>query len=147
MGNKRSRKLARGIAGAMLMAAGSAAYASVITPVLPDDVPAPAAGQDSKTTVWDVDADGAADFQFTFRFPNTFYKVKWQSRVGCVQRGVPGNAIAGFAAPRSEYATNFVANSVIDSAIPSNVVTHRVLSWRRSTEVILGSVYANPYSP
>jgi len=134
----RSSAFGRGLAGAAAMAAGSSGYAAIVTPALPPDLPANV-GTTTGPVSWDVDG-GGTDFVFNFRFPNSTGAtgVVWQANMNPVTAA--GNAVAGYSGPFINYATNFIANSVIGSNIP-NSGANFALSWRSAAQVTMGSVY------
>jgi len=120
------------------MAAGSQAYGVVSIPT-PADIPTPPAGTTSATVAWNVDGVGAADFNFSFRHPNTQTGtgVRWQANMNPVSGGTSGNAVVGFLGPFVNYATNFAQNTFIGSTLPAGS------SFRTAAQVTLGSIYVS----
>ena len=130
-------KIGKGLAGAAAMAAGSYSFAEVIAISPPADIPTPPAPNSTAPVGWDVNGDSIADFNFNFRHPNSTGAsgVVWQANMNPVNGTATGNAVAGFQGPFINYATNFLANTVIGATLPAGA------SFRVAAQVTLGSVY------
>ena len=74
------KRLAKGITGALAIASGTSAYATVVLVNPPADLMTNPGGPNT-TANWDVNGDGITDFGFLDRYPNTApggYGVIWQ---------------------------------------------------------------------
>lgn len=128
-----------GLAGALAMAAGSAAYGAIVVVTPPANIPnaaEPATNPASGLIPWDVDGNGTNDFGFSYRNPqaNPGDGVQWQANMNPTPaNGI--NAIAGYAGPFINYGTPLNMSDSIGGSLPSGV------SWRNQSQVTLGSFY------
>jgi hypothetical protein len=121
-----------GLAGAMALAAGSGAYASIVVVTPPANIPNLVAPTATPNIPWDVNGDAVNDFTFGFRNPQASpgNGVQWQANSGPVTAaGV--NAIIGYTGPFLNYATKLAAGASISGAA----------TFKNTAQVCLGSFY------
>src|SRR5689334_1000095 len=114
--------LTSGLAGAATLAAGTAAYGSVVVVSPPPDMASPAIpganpgpGQFDHTS-YDINNDGIVDFGFTFRHPGSASGVVWQADVWTVGAGT---GIDGYVGPYAlTYANRLASGASIGGANP-----------------------------
>jgi hypothetical protein len=124
-----------GMAGALAMAAGSAAYGVIVPVTPPANLPNVAATGTAGPLNWDVNGDAIADFAFSFRNPQAAGTgVQWQANMNPTPSGAI-NAVAGYLGPFINYGSNLNLNDPVGPALPGGV------SWRNTAQVTLGSFY------
>jgi hypothetical protein len=130
-----------GFAGALALAAGSAAYGSIIVVAPPSNMPnaaSPAANPATGVTSWDVNGDAVVDFGFQFRNPQAASPangVLWQANMDPATAGAI-NAVAGFGGGATfAYGTKLNSGDLIGPTFSPPTV------WKNVGQVILGSFY------
>jgi hypothetical protein len=124
-----------GVAGALALAAGSAAYGAIVVVAPPPNLPNVATPNTAGPLNWDVNGDAVNDFNFTFRNPQAAGNgVQWQANMNTV---VPGGnqAVAGYQGPFVRYGSRLTSGQVIGPALPAGV------TWQNTAQVVLGSFY------
>src|SRR5262249_9065916 len=110
-----------GVAGALALAAGSAAYGAIVVVAPPPDLPNVASPATAGAINWDVNGDAVNAFNFTFRNPQAAGTgVQWQANMNTI---VPGGnrAVAGYQGPFVRYASRLTAGQSIGAALPAGV--------------------------
>ncbi|MEO5720789.1 MAG: PEP-CTERM sorting domain-containing protein [Chthoniobacterales bacterium] len=101
---KMANKAAKGLVGAIVIAGGTSAYGDIISVGIPADfVVAPGTAVTGPVN-WDVNSDGIADFNFTYRYNNTATGsgVIWQANIN--SPAVATNGVISYAGPFVRYA-------------------------------------------
>lgn len=137
--NKKSgaKKIGKGLAGAIAIASGTSAYASIIQVFPPpDSMEFPGL---TTSVSWDVNSDGTNDFLFTNRYPNTApgdYGVIWQLNMNPFGATASTNGLLSYDGQFIRYAHGVTAYALIG---PSRT------GFSTQTQVALGSKYS--YGP
>ncbi|MBS0659815.1 MAG: PEP-CTERM sorting domain-containing protein [Verrucomicrobia bacterium] len=136
-----------GLAGAMVLAAGSSAYANIVTVATPADFNVAAGTASVGPVLWDVNGDGATDFQFTYRYPNTATGsgVIWQANMNPFTGTQATNGALGYQGTFIRYAEAFTLGTIFGPTPPAN--TPAVSFPTTSTQVTLGSRYLSAGTP
>jgi PEP-CTERM putative exosortase interaction domain len=129
---KSLKKMSGGLMGALAIAGGSSAYASVIVVTPPPNVNVPP-GTATFSEDWDVNSDGIMDFTINYRFPNTSTGsgVIWQANLNPFAGTAATNGVVGYSGPFIRYAFAFSGGTAINAGSP----------FSTSTQVCLGSRY------
>lgn len=123
-----------GLSGAILLAAGSQAYATMVSVSPPPDVPAgPINDQFGNEVIWDIDGTGPIiDFTFQHRrLPGIF--LDYQANV--FPNIYFSNAVVGYTGSSNDYADMLSAGTVIGPASPW------VDGFATTSHVVLASQY------
>lgn len=126
-----------GLVGAMAIASGTSAYATIINVATPADFTV-APGVANTTANWDVNGDGIFDFTFNYRYPNTPNPtgVIWQANMNPAVGTQATNTVAGYSGPFIRYAQALPSGFSIGSTLAGGN------SWSTTaTQVTLGSRY------
>lgn len=133
--NRTSIQIQSGMAGALAMAAGSAAYGAIVVVTPPANLPNVAATGTAGPVSWDVNGDAVNDFAFSFRNPQAAATgVLWQANMNPTPSGSI-NAVAGYLGPFINYGSNLTLGDSIGPGLPGGV------SWRNQAQITLGSFY------
>ncbi|MBC7782863.1 MAG: hypothetical protein H7144_03405, partial [Burkholderiales bacterium] len=132
-----SKAVLSGLAGAAALASGMSAYAAPQAfNTLPANIGPPVpAGTTGGPVNWDANGDGATDFVFNYRHPNSTGTtgVVWQANMNPVSS--TGAAVVGYLGTFISYASNLAMNAPIGPALNAGA------SFRTAAQVTLGSVY------
>jgi hypothetical protein len=127
------RKTSSGLLGALAIASGTSAYASIITVNTPADLTNVPNGANTAVN-WDINSDGIMDFTFQNRYPNTAagsYGVVWQLNM---------NPFAGTAATNG--VDSYLSLIRYAFARPAGALFSAASAWSTTTQVTLGSMYS-----
>lgn len=144
--NVKSTLRTKGVTGAMALAAGTTAYANIVTVATPTDfVVAPNTNTVGPVN-WDVNGDGTIDFQFTYRFPNTATGsgVIWQARMDPATGTSATNGVLGYQGNFVRYAEAFTLGTTFGATPPPNTPA---VSFSTTSFVVLGSRYLSNNVP
>ena len=138
---------AKGVSGAIALAAGTSAYANIVSVAVPADFNVAAGTASVGPVTWDVNGDGTADFQFVYRFPNTSTAsgVIWQANMNPATGLQATNGALGYQGAFIRYAEAFTIGTVFGATPPAN--TPAVSFPTTSTQVTLGSRYLSNSVP
>jgi hypothetical protein len=129
------KKIGKGLAGAVAIASGTSAYGSIVTVnPPPDSITTP--GVDLLPFAWDVNNDGASDFLFRNRFPNTLpgdLGVVWQENMSPFTGTAATNGLISYDGAFIRYAFALAPGFLIG---PANT------DFSTSAQVTLGSRYS-----
>jgi hypothetical protein len=122
----------KGLAGALAIAGGTAAYANPVPSVIPADFVVAPGTATAGPVNWDVNNDGTADFTFSYRYPNTATGsgVIWQANMNSI--AATSNTVS-YQGPFVRYAFALQPGAMISSASPFNTGA--------GAQTVLGSQY------
>lgn len=141
--NVNSTLRSKGVTGALALAAGTTAYANIVTVSTPTDFVVAAGTASVGPVTWDVNGDGANDFQFVYRFPNTApggptNGVVWQAQMNPFTGTAATNGLLSYTGPFVRYAEAFTLGTSFGPTPPTNTPA---VSFSTTATVILGSRY------
>jgi hypothetical protein len=125
-------KATKGLAGALAIASGTAAYANPVPSVVPADFVVAPGTATAGPVNWDVNSDGTPDFTFSYRFPNTATGsgVVWQANMNTI---AATSGVVSYLGPFVRYAFALQSNTLINSG--------SAFSTTAGLQVVLGSQY------
>ncbi|MDQ6862013.1 MAG: PEP-CTERM sorting domain-containing protein [Verrucomicrobiota bacterium] len=123
-----------GLAGALAIAGGTAAYGAPVLVNPPPDLTNTIGNAVTTTVNWDVNNDGIIDFTFTNRYPNSSTTgVVWQLNMNPAAGTAATNGVVSYQGAFVRYAFALAANTPINSAS----------AFSTGTQITLGSRYSS----
>ena len=126
------QKATTGLAGAVAIAGGTSAYASIVVVATPADfVVTP--GTATVSVNWDVNGDGINDFTFNYRYPNTASPgpgVIWQANMNPFTGSQAANGVIGYTGPFVRYGSALASGFSIGTGGAFSTVTQVTLGSR-----------------
>lgn len=126
------QKATTGLAGAVAIAGGTAAYGQIIVVSTPADFVVSAGTATAPSVNWDVNGDGINDFTFGYRYPNTATGsgVIWQANMNPFTGSAATNGVIGYTGPFIRYGSALAAGFSIGTGGAFSTVTQVALGSR-----------------